>query len=86
MAEADLHLIDIQSQAAEVEAFLRGKSLEEKERWIASQGELIRLPDWLDSCPRYSFKSFAGIQRPFGIRGDEIIVFGDHFVFPRKNA
>ena len=84
MSAEDFHLIDILSQCEEVEARLRGKSLEEKERWFASQGELLRLPDWIDSCPRYNFKSWAGVERPFGIRGDEILVFGEHFVFPRR--
>jgi len=77
MSLQDFHLIDIHSQREEVGLYLQGKSLKEKEQWLSSQGELVRLPEWLDSCPRYLFKSQAGIQTPFGIRGDEIIIFGE---------
>jgi hypothetical protein len=86
MAEESFHLIDLATQFEELERFLRGSSLEEKERWIASQGDLRRIAEdggrW--AFPVYCFTSRVGLRWPFGIDGEKIVVFGDHHVLARK--
>ena len=85
MASPNFHLIDMATQFEELESHLHGMTLEEKERWIATQGELTSLGLKFD-LPHYSFKSASGLSWPFFIRGDEIGVIGDHTMIRRKKA
>jgi len=83
MSSRDFHLMDIATQFEELESHLRGKTLEDKERWIATQGELTSLGLTFD-LPHYRFQSASGLSWLFFIRGDEIGVIGDHTMIRRK--
>jgi hypothetical protein len=84
MSSAEFHLVDLATQFEELEAYLRGTTLAEKEKWIATQGELIQTGFHFD-LPHYKFTSGSGLSWPFFIRGDEIVVIGDHTVITTKH-
>ena len=86
MSDFGFHLLALSTQFEELEVYLRGRTLEDKERWIATQGELVRLTGTPGAFPCYRFTSGEGMRWPFEIRGDEIVVYSDHFVIARKKG
>ena len=80
--EAEIHLIDLVSQAGVVQRSLRGKSAEEKLAWLATRGKITKMeknmPEWPDT---YFFESTMGTECGFVLDGDVFHFVGDHHLF-----
>ncbi len=78
---ADFHLIDLVSQAREVQSLLRGASAESKIEWLAARGSVEPVPKLRGFPQTYSFESPENIRCAFFFNGDEFVFVGDHTTF-----
>ena len=78
---SEFHLIDLVSQAREVQKRLSGLSLEEKLEWLASHGTMDRVESSLPERPVFRYETRTGIKCGFFFDGDELVFMGDHTTF-----
>jgi hypothetical protein len=82
---AEFHLIDLVSQAPEVEKRIKGLSIDEKVSWLASHGSLTRLTPRSTGRAHFAFTTRNGIQSVFFFEEDKIVCIGDHTTFTRSH-
>jgi hypothetical protein len=76
------HLLDLSSQAAAVQRLLWGRTAQEKLEWVASYGELTRIPITVpNASPTYRFVSNVGLECVFFLDGDRFVFIGDHTTY-----
>ena len=75
---SSFRLIDLASQAAAVQAVLRGLPIEGKLAWLAERGTLTptRSAGW--GTETFRFESRIGMGCLFFFRGDRIVLIGDN--------
>ncbi len=74
-------LLDLRTQALAVQRLLTGRSAEEKLTWLAERGQVARISTAVPNAPpTYYFVSSIGMECPFFIDGDKLVLLGEHTV------
>ncbi len=79
--DGPFHLVDLVSQGAAVQRYLRGWSLPEKLEWLAAHGKLEAIPQLPGYPQSYIFESDVGLSCFFFIRGDQFFFNENHTTF-----
>lgn len=75
-------LLDLPSQAIAVQHVLRGRSAEEKIKWLKAQGTIKQIPKTTeDERQTYFFVSSVGRECAFFIHGDDFVFITDNTTY-----